>query len=78
MVTHRRVVYMDKFISFGLKGKLKHRKCSVKNPAFIRHRLKLQDRGAMPLPVPLWAYSITSNTSYKLRFFVIFETLSVC
>jgi hypothetical protein len=29
MVTHRRVVYMDKFISFGLKGKLKHRKCSV-------------------------------------------------
>jgi hypothetical protein len=29
MVTHRRVVYMDKFISFGLKSKLKHRKCSV-------------------------------------------------
>jgi len=29
MVTHRKVVYMDKFISLGLKGKLKHRKCSV-------------------------------------------------
>jgi hypothetical protein len=44
----------------------------IKNPAFIRHRLKLQDRGAMPLSVPLWACSITFNTSYKLRFFVIF------
>ena len=26
----------------------------------------------MPLPVPLWAYSITFNTSYKLRFFLLF------
>ncbi len=44
----------------------------IKNPAFIRHRLKLQDRGAMPLSVPLWACIITFNISYKLRFFVIF------
>ena len=44
----------------------------IKNPAFIRHRLKFQDRGTMPLSVPLRACSIIVKHNLRAKIFLLF------